>query len=520
MSSSGSSASHSRFHSSTSSSSSLSNTSDIYHDSEFPLDPLDSGSYAQQSQIQFPRLSETQNSFDNRGYRNHDGYFQYGLSRQQYQHIDRQPAPERSQGGSFEESQHLRNEIQWLREQNLILKAQNALLQKNFDQLLATLSNPSSSMNSTSTSRPVPPIVVLTEADFPKAKYWQKTRWTAHIDKERGRSSASGRSATSKNSLLFITTEAGDAPTSPRISQARNSANAFYFELKTDNLLLETWGKATLSVMTRFRAVLEAEIPELRLCAGHWKVDKLASITYPSWCGSHRKSDKVKLEDLEDDFDNDEYENNSDDEQLKRKRTATSTTNHSVKKPKPSSTVSVNRTTGDSGKGKSVDDGAGKIVKRQRPKNPLFGQTPPPSAAMSPSIPSMIPSQPSAPSSSSGPPPQPAGSMAPLPLPVLPPVAAPSAALASNPPASPALSATSLPSTLPPLPVPSTPPPLPAPSPPTPPPPPSAALSAPPADSATPPLVLPPPPSNLSPPHLRKLDCLYLNPQQLQLPRL
>ncbi|KAJ6588757.1 hypothetical protein B0H19DRAFT_1248371 [Mycena capillaripes] len=300
-------------------------------------------------------------------------------------------------------------------------------------------------------------------------------------------------------------------PTFPThiISQARNSANTFYFELRTDNLLPETWGKATLSVKTRFRAVLEAEIPELRLCAGHWKVDKLASITYPSWCGLHRKSDKVKLEDLEDDFDNDEYENNSDNEQLKRKRTATLTTTHSVKKPKPSSAVSVNRTTSDSGKGKSVDDRAGKIVKRQMPIHPYVASKKPFIRSDTSSVRGYVTINSvndsfaticavlvvwtaSATSRVNG-------SPAPSALPVL--------------------SATSLPSTLPPLPAPFAPPPPPAPSPPPPSPPPSAALSAPPADSATPPLVLPPPPSNLSPPHLRKLDCLYLNLQQLQLTR-
>ncbi|KAJ6560186.1 hypothetical protein B0H19DRAFT_1146735 [Mycena capillaripes] len=409
MSHSGSSSSHSRFSSSSSSSSSRSGLSDAYQSSDFPLDSLNLGPYARQSQLQYSRPFDSQRNLDYGEHGNNDGTFQYGAGRRPPPTLDHTQA---FQNVPFEEAHRLSEEVKRLREQNLILTTQNALLQKNFDSLLSTLSNPSSTMNSTSNTRPVPPIVVLKEADHPNSKYWQKSRWTTHIDKERGRSSASGRSAASKNSLLFITTEDGDPPTTARISQARQSAGAFYFELLDDNLLPETWGKVTLSVKNRFRAVLEAEIAELRLCDGHWKADKLASITYSSWCGSNRKSDKIKLEDAEDDLESDEYGIQSDEDTAKRKRSLTSTTTHVTKKPKPSSTASS------SGTGRSVDKGKGKGGEKRTSDSRVTKSAiphPPP-----PSIPSTMPPPPPPTSFSSLLPPQPRASTFPSPPPISP----------------------------------------------------------------------------------------------------
>ncbi|KAK7006630.1 hypothetical protein R3P38DRAFT_3213957 [Favolaschia claudopus] len=47
--------------------------------------------------------------------------------------------------------------------------------------------------------------------------------------------------------------------------------------------LPKTWGAASLAVITYHRAHMYAAHPILRLCSGHWKVERLATQTYSSW---------------------------------------------------------------------------------------------------------------------------------------------------------------------------------------------------------------------------------------------
>ncbi|KAK6987978.1 hypothetical protein R3P38DRAFT_2418078, partial [Favolaschia claudopus] len=87
----------------------------------------------------------------------------------------------------------------------------------------------------------------------------------------------------------FITDVKGASPSSDRLKTIRRLTFAFFFELQQENSLPETWGKASLTIKHRFRAIIESAIPELRLCADQWKTEKLASITYSTWRGTHAK---------------------------------------------------------------------------------------------------------------------------------------------------------------------------------------------------------------------------------------
>ncbi|KAJ6448969.1 hypothetical protein C8R47DRAFT_1230828 [Mycena vitilis] len=284
--------------------------------------------------------------------------------------------PSRSVYGSLPEgSQHQLAEIQRLRQENLILHTKYDLLQKNFDSLLASLPNassPSPSLSQLSSS--LPQIQILKQKNYPHATYWQKNSWTKQISNTRGRSSTTDRNAISKNSLEFLSTEGGTPPTKARISEARSCSSSFYFELKAENALPDTWGQAPMSTKTRFRAIVESEIPELRLCDGHWKADKLASVTYSSWCGSHRS--KVKMES---DSDNDhlhDTDDESDHNHQKRKRSPDKQQRKKTKHSRDKSTNAVDTTTA-KGKEKTASS-------RRRVKNPLLGQTMPPPPAPTP----------------------------------------------------------------------------------------------------------------------------------------
>ncbi|KAK7025696.1 hypothetical protein R3P38DRAFT_2471278, partial [Favolaschia claudopus] len=85
----------------------------------------------------------------------------------------------------------------------------------------------------------------------------------------------------------FITDKEGSPLPSTRITAMRRRCAEYFFELKSASVLPTTWSQGTLTIKQNFRAVLENEVPELRLCDGHWKAEKLGSLTYSSWSFTH-----------------------------------------------------------------------------------------------------------------------------------------------------------------------------------------------------------------------------------------
>jgi hypothetical protein len=200
--------------------------------------------------------------------------------------------------------------------------------------------------------------VTYKQSEKPGATFWQQKRWLERINKDLGRDPTPENPVATKNSLHFITTEKGQFPSKSRISEIRSVCASFYFELKKENLMPDVWSHAILSVKHRFRAVIESEIPELRLCDGHWKADKLAIVTFASWSGNHnRKGGRVKVEhDSDVDMDGDNNNNNndgleiiSDSEAPKRKAKASFSSLPAAKKHKALHSTPAN----DKGKGRA-----------------------------------------------------------------------------------------------------------------------------------------------------------------------
>ncbi|KAK7035082.1 hypothetical protein R3P38DRAFT_2472187, partial [Favolaschia claudopus] len=101
----------------------------------------------------------------------------------------------------------------------------------------------------------------------------------------------------------FITDKEGSPLPSTRIRAMRRRCAEYFFELKYAGVLPTTWSQGTLTIKQNFRAVLENEVPELRLRNGHWKAEKLGSLAYSSWSSTHYPKDGrvvIKSEDLDD----------------------------------------------------------------------------------------------------------------------------------------------------------------------------------------------------------------------------
>ncbi|KAK7013929.1 hypothetical protein R3P38DRAFT_3206499 [Favolaschia claudopus] len=202
---------------------------------------------------------------------------------------------------------------------------------------------------------PLPAIVILKEEEYKEAKFWQSTKWNLYVKKQKGRT----------------------PPSSERLKTIRRLTSSFFFEFQQENNLPETWTKASLTVKHRFRAIIESAVPELRLCADQWKTEKLASVTYSSWCGTHAKGKKIKVEsDAEQDLDMDEDDEDEDDDSGDdEKSDVAQNSGGQAPKRKPTSTLQQNpplkkiKTSESNSKGKKKDTA-------KRLANPLLGKTP------------------------------------------------------------------------------------------------------------------------------------------------
>ncbi|KAJ6598532.1 hypothetical protein B0H10DRAFT_1959445 [Mycena sp. CBHHK59/15] len=149
-------------------------------------------------------------------------------------------------------------ELEHLREEVLVLHAENAALKSNFQALVQCLQTNSSNSVAQPAAAMLPS---LEQSDYPDTKLWQKSSWTARIAKDAGRSKMN---KATRNSLMFIEDKHGNPPSEDCIA-----------EFTAEGIAPYTWGQASLSAQDQFRAKTEADIPELRLCDGHWKDDDI-----------------------------------------------------------------------------------------------------------------------------------------------------------------------------------------------------------------------------------------------------
>ena len=95
-------------------------------------------------------------------------------------------------------------------------------------------------------------------------------------------------------------------------------------DLARDGLAPLTWRRATATARQRVRDIMHKEWPLRTLCTDGWKLDDLATITYPGWKRSYLNSDgmlKSKVNIKEEPDDNDDNSTVK-----KRRRKASSST--------------------------------------------------------------------------------------------------------------------------------------------------------------------------------------------------
>jgi hypothetical protein len=129
-------------------------------------------------------------------------------------------------------------------------------------------------------------------------KYWYRHEWTAadnnqvaHIGGPQGKA----RAAQGENvSLKFVEDENGKVIDGFRATVMRRFARELWASLNNIGKAPKTWGRVDAAVAAQYRNEMERRFPELRLGDNHWKVDLIATLSYPSWYKNVEKEERSK----------------------------------------------------------------------------------------------------------------------------------------------------------------------------------------------------------------------------------
>ncbi|KAL1739786.1 hypothetical protein HDZ31DRAFT_14500, partial [Schizophyllum fasciatum] len=137
-----------------------------------------------------------------------------------------------------------------------------------------------------------PIIVTLDWKDYPHVRFWQPNDFNNWVKEE-----LKGLPLDSEAKFMyrFLENKDGECIEERRHLMLEVLYAAWYELLHAPGLLPSTWGKASYNVRVYVWATLEAAFPELRLCAVHWKAQKLATLNYSWWHTKNVKAQKQNI---------------------------------------------------------------------------------------------------------------------------------------------------------------------------------------------------------------------------------
>jgi len=168
--------------------------------------------------------------------------------------------------------------------------------------LASSPSIPSISPSSSSVSLAPP-----NRADYPNVQFWTKSDFKEKVGKDsdvtvfKKEAGVKGKARVAHGenvSSLYLEDRNGKVIDGHKLSEIKALARQIFQQLLSEGSTSTKWGKASVVVQQYYRQAMYAQFPDLRLCDGHWKVDKLATESYPGWHRNHVAGDvSVKRED-------------------------------------------------------------------------------------------------------------------------------------------------------------------------------------------------------------------------------
>jgi hypothetical protein len=141
------------------------------------------------------------------------------------------------------------------------------------------------------------PRITLQKSDYPNVKHWEKRQndkaqfsvikvYDADTSDSESDSNSKDNSSTSKRGsgvLAFLEDEEGNVIDHRERKQLYAELRGFWNDKIDPINPPDNWSSAGATLRDKFRDVLEAKFPFLRLCAGRWKAEALWKKNYHSW---------------------------------------------------------------------------------------------------------------------------------------------------------------------------------------------------------------------------------------------
>ncbi|KAG1894231.1 uncharacterized protein F5891DRAFT_985231 [Suillus fuscotomentosus] len=154
-----------------------------------------------------------------------------------------------------------------------------------------------------------------TRRQYPKIQFWSQDNFMSWLD-------TASSQTTDRGKIPYLEDENGDPVPENTVKAIRKPLQGGWSELLNQKIVPQSWGKVTDSARQLIHMLMEDAYQFFKFADDGWKLDYLATTSYPSWRrndldSDDRKSrDNVKKEDNDDDDDNDTNSN----EQTGKKR--------------------------------------------------------------------------------------------------------------------------------------------------------------------------------------------------------
>ncbi|KAI6005997.1 hypothetical protein EDD15DRAFT_2215265 [Pisolithus albus] len=156
-----------------------------------------------------------------------------------------------------------------------------------------------------------------TPADYPSIRFWDREDWDKYLESPEGQTSKRG-------TMGYLEDKAGNPPSRETAKAIRKLLRGGWVELVYKDLAPPSWGRLSAGARQFIHDLMESTYPHFKFANNGWKLDYLASNTYPAWRKGNLddngrwKQKKGKGLKIEDD-DNDDEDDSSDEIGRKRK---------------------------------------------------------------------------------------------------------------------------------------------------------------------------------------------------------
>ncbi|KAI6036056.1 hypothetical protein PISMIDRAFT_12317 [Pisolithus microcarpus 441] len=151
---------------------------------------------------------------------------------------------------------------------------------------------------------PAPP----TPNEYPSIRFWDREDWDKYLESPEGQTSKRG-------TMGYLEDKDGNPPSCKTAKAIRKVLRGGWVELVNRELAPPSWGRLSASARQFVHGLMENAYPDFKFANNGWKLDYLASTTYPAWRkgslddNGKWKQKKGKGPKMEDDDDDDDSTN-------------------------------------------------------------------------------------------------------------------------------------------------------------------------------------------------------------------